>query len=269
VAAVTAMAAFAYIAFQVLAADRGGLAIVGARIRQARLAAAADAGISLGLHGLAEDNPSNRWSIDGRARHVDFDGVDLAIVAEDERGKAPLAGLNDAQARALFAGAGADGARLDALVAEFRDWQTEDDRVRNGPPTAAELAAPPIRHGPIATVGELAGLKDMDPSLLARIAPVVTVFFEESGPFEPRNAKPLAIAAMSAQSGVDAAAAATQPDINSQNPDEEITPDDHLVGRTITLRVTARDPDGAQTHRMAIVELTGDKARPYWIRYVE
>ena len=24
-----------------------------------------------------------------------------------------------------------------------------------------------------------------------------------------------------------------------------------------------------RTHRSAIVELTGDKARPYWVRYVE
>jgi general secretion pathway protein K len=263
------MAVFAYVAFQVLAAGQGSMAIVAGRVQQARLSAAADAGIYMALHGLAEDDQRNRWSIDGRPREEAFDGMALTITVEDERGKAPLAGLNDAQARALFAGAGADGDRLDALVSEFRDWQTEDNRPANTSPSAEELAAPAIRHGPIATVGELAGLKDMDPVLLARIEPVVTVFFEESGPFEPRNAKPLAIAAMSAQTGVDSQSIASQPEIESQTPDEVISPDDHLVGRTLTVRVVASDRDGARTHRMAIVELTGDTVRPYWIRYVE
>jgi hypothetical protein len=41
------------------------------------------------------------------------------------------------------------------------------------------------------------------------------------------------------------------------------------VGRTLTVRVTAAAPDGARAHRMAIVELTGNPASPYWIRYVE
>jgi hypothetical protein len=37
----------------------------------------------------------------------------------------------------------------------------------------------------------------------------------------------------------------------------------------VTVRVTARDRGGAQTHRMAIIELTGDSNRPYWVRYTE
>jgi general secretion pathway protein K len=269
VAAVTAMAVFACIAFQVLASGRGGQEILAGRSEQTQLAAAADAGIAMALHGLGEDNPAARWSIRGRPRRVDFDGTDLTIVVEDERGKAPLAGLNDAQARALFAGAGAAADRVDALVAEFRDWQTDDVKPANGAPMPDPLTAPAIRHGPIATVGELIGLKDMDPGLLARIAPAVTVFFEESGPFEPRDASPLAITAMAADNTGAPQAALPQPDINSQTPDEEITAEDQLVGRTLTVRVTARAQDGAQTHRMAIVELTGDKARPFWIRYVE
>jgi hypothetical protein len=35
------------------------------------------------------------------------------------------------------------------------------------------------------------------------------------------------------------------------------------------VRVVARDRSGGQTHRMEIVELTGDKTRPFWVRYVE
>jgi general secretion pathway protein K len=259
--AVTAMAAFAYVAFQVLAANQGGMSLVAGRVEQAKLAAAADAGVNMAIHGLAEDDRTLRWSIDGRTRNVDFEGTDLTIVVEDERGKAPLASLNDSQARALFARAGASGERLDALVKEFRDWQTEDVT----PGVERDLSGErPIRHGPFATVEELAGLKDMDPVLLSRIAPATTVFFEESGPFEPKHASALARAAMTADAaspnGADADAAAMETEMSNERPAEEIASPDSLIGRTLTVRVTARDRDGGRIVRSAIVELTGNNA---------
>ena len=119
VAAVAGVAACAYISFQVLASDQGAIAIADARVEQARLTAAADAGIFIALHGLGADDRAARWPIDGRTRQVKFNGVDLAVTVEDERGKAPLAGLNGNQARVLFSGAGVSGERLDALVSEF------------------------------------------------------------------------------------------------------------------------------------------------------
>lgn len=268
VAAVTSVAAFAYVAFQVLATDEGGIGALSARINQAKLSAAADAGIALAVHALANPDRGARWSLDGRPHEADFAGDELTIVLEDERGKAPLAGLNDAQSRALFAGAGATGQRLDALVTEFRDWQLDADTVANA--TVAS-SGPAVRHGPIRTVGELAGLKDMDPALLARIAPAVTVFFEETGPFAPEHASPLAKATMDAdiEEAPSSGPVARGADGPAERPAEELASDDNLQGRTVTVRVTARDPGGAQTHRMAIVELTGDGRQPYWVRYVE
>jgi general secretion pathway protein K len=267
VAAVTAVAAFAYIAFQVLAANMGAIAGVQGKAEQARLAAAADGGIYLAIHALASDDRAERWGIDGRPRHVSFEDMDLTIVVEDERGKAPLQGLNDAQARALFQGAGASVDKVDALVGELRDWQAQDDT----PGAAAAPYAPgsPARHGPMRTVGELTALPDMDAATYAQVAPVLTVFFEASGPFEPRNARPLAIAAMSRLGGEGQEQVEGQAAIAAEQADEEISPDDHLMGRPLTIRVTAKARDGAHTGRMAIAELTGDPDRPYWIRYVE
>jgi general secretion pathway protein K len=260
------VALFAYLALEVLAAGKGGVAAAGGRMQQARLLAAADAGLSLAIHGLAAEDRDRRWSLDGRPRDLVFDGVDLTITVEDERGKAALAGLNDSQARALFAGAGASGERLDALVTEFRDWQSE-----TAGPSAVSTAPPAddARHGAFRTVGELAALKDMDAETFARIAPVVTVFFEESGPFEPSHAQPLAKAAMSADTAETPDRVADEALIASQTPDETIGPDDHLQGRTLTVRVLAQARDGSRAHRTEIVELTGDKARPFWVRYAE
>jgi type II secretory pathway component PulK len=265
-AAVTAVAAFAYIAFEVMAAGQGDVAIVGARVRQASLAAAADAGIYLALRGLGTEDQADRWAIDGRPRQEAFSDYRLTIVVEDERGKAPLAGLNDVQARSMFQWAGATGSRLDDLVDEFRDWQADDPYFHSAAEAAAIAAAPPVRHGPFATVGELAALKDMDVGLFNRIAPSVTTFFEESGPFQTNTASPLAIATMMAQAapGGDF----VLPRVGA--PVEQISQgDDNLIGRTLTVRVLAQARDGSQTHRMAIVELTGDTKDPFWIRYVE
>jgi type II secretory pathway component PulK len=269
VAAIMAVAAFAYVAFEVLAAGQGGAALVGGRIERARLAAAADAGLNIAIHGLATDDRAVRWTIDGRSHDIEFDGVNLNIVVQDERGKAPLIGLNDGQARALFEGAGATGERLDALVTEFREWQTQEEAVRDPSAPPPERA---IRHGPFATVGELAGLQDMDPALLSRIAPAVTVFFEESGPFEPSHASALAKAAMSADENPqaqDADAEAQAAEIASERPEIDIASDGSLIGRTLTVQVTARARNGERIERSAIVEMTGDKVTPYFIRYVE
>lgn len=270
VAAVTAVAAFAYIAFQVLAAGRGEVDSVAGRTQHAKLSAAADAGIMIAIHALADDDPTVRWSIDGSVHHADFDGMSLAISVSDERGKAPLAGLNESQSRALFAGAGASGEQLHALVDEFQDWQ------RPLPPQPGAARTPDIqtapglapRHGPFRTIGELMGLKDMDARLYEQIAPAVTTFFEQSGPFDPRYAQPLAIEAINAKAVRSQEETAAESGFPGERPAEEII-DDHLVGRTLTVDVRASEPGGARTHRMAIVELTGVKAQPYWIRYVE
>jgi len=267
VAAVTAVAAFACIALQVLAADRGALAIETGLERHAKLAAAAEAGLGLAMHGLGAEDRAARWSIDGRPRRLDFDGVQLTLTVEDERGKAPLAALSDNQARALFAGAGASGERLDALVREFRAWQTDQNAAfETG--DAAPRANFPMRHGDFRTVGELMGLPDMDRTLYARLAPAVTTFFEETGAFDPTYAQGLAKAAMKADELPDPDQADEAPAVEDQRPNEELADDDY-VGRTLTIRAVARDSGGAETHRTEIIELTGDKARPYWIRYAE
>jgi hypothetical protein len=119
------------------------------------------------------------------------------------------------------------------------------------------------------SVGELAALPDMTPAIYARVAPVVTVFPEMTAGFDTTNASPLAIATMQALGGETAGSVDIQNQFAGERPALQIAPDDHLFGRTLTVRVSARDQTGARTSRMAIVELTGGKARPFWIRYVE
>lgn len=272
IAAVAAVAAFAYIAFEVTAADRGVIAGVSARVEQARLAAAADAGLMMAIHGLGQEDVAQRWAIDGRTRQVSFEGVSLLVTLQDERGKAPLDGLNPSQSRALFEGAGASGDRLDALVNELRDFQSAEDdtSVDTAPPPVNPqgLAAAKVRRGGFRTVGDLMTLKDMDADLYSRVASAVTVFFEESGPFEPSHASRLAVAAMSAEESTSPDDQVEAPSEDNAQPTQTIV-DDNLIGRTVTVTVVAVDRNKSTAHRSAIIELTGAKTAPYWIRYVE
>ena len=119
------------------------------------------------------------------------------------------------------------------------------------------------------TVGELAALPHMTLESFGRIAPNVTTFPETSGGFDPANASSLAIRTMKALGGAQEPVAADQGPPDEPSPVLDTSVDDHLFGRTLTIVSVARDANGAQTHRMAIVELTGGKVQPYWIRYVE
>lgn len=272
VAAITAVAAFAYIAYQILAADRGAVVGLGARVERARLEAAADAGTMLAIHALGQSDAASRWSIDGKPHEAEFNGVRLQISIQDERGKVPLDGLNPDQSRVFFEQGGARGERVDALVDELRNFQSgEDERQTNDetsqPVQASYLAQ--VRQAGFRGVGDLMALKDMDTALFNRLAASSTVFFEESGPFEPHNASELARTTMTTGEDVDTpdASDASTGDDNAAEPPPPT--DVNVVGRTMTVQVIAVDARGAHAHRSAIIELTGNPGQTYWTRYAE
>jgi len=269
VVAVAAVAAFACIALEVLAANRGSLAGGNAQFETARLQQDADAGIALALHGLAITDPGRRWAIDGRPKIVIFDGVELTITVEDEKGKAPINRMDSGQVRALFVAAGMTGVRLDQLVDSFEDWTDTDDTPR---PHGAESADPGYRalgvrprNGEIRTLDELIYLKGMDAVLLARIEPALTVFFGSRGGFDESFAQPLALAAMNDEPPGAVMSPVTQ---IAQFP-TAVVDEKGLPGRPLTIRVLARDDHGGRLRRAMIVELTGNPVQPYWVRLLE
>ena len=185
VAAVAALAVFATLAYAVLAADRGALDDLRAQYAQARLDAAAEAGLAKAIEGLASADPQRRWPIDGRLSKLVFEGTQLTIRIEDERGKVPMTDLTDEQVRRLFFGAGARGAQLDTLTDSFLDWVDEDDDRRPHGAEAPDYLAQGVhpRNGAPLTIEELARLNGMTPEIFERIRPVLTTHFGQSGAF--------------------------------------------------------------------------------------
>jgi len=268
VAAVAAIAVFGLISLDLITSNRSAQRGLEARFTRARLLAAADAGLATALHGLAMEDRSERWPIDGRTRSLTFDGVALTITVTDERGKIPLNSLTDSQARTMFEVAGAEGEQLDRITDAFLDWRDDDDEPRDFGAETADYPPdrPRPRNGALQSVGELAFIAGMPPEIFNRLRPAATVFFGNSGGFSPETAHPLALAVMLGRGEDSADVLIRERELAGARTALEIARDQDLRGRALTVEIIARDGRGGQARRSAIVELTGAPDRPYWIR---
>ena len=272
VAALIALALFAGVAFAMLAAEKGNLAGTVAGAEQARLAAAADAGLVLAAaHLSARGVDESIWRIDGRPYRTTLDGVSLTIRIEDERGKIRLNDLTEAQARLMFEGAGVGGRRLDEVTDAFLDWTDADDDPRPYGAEAADYARLGYqpRNGGLRTLGELALIRGMDRATYDRIAPAATLFFGGAGGFDPANAHPLALAVMLETGMGSPQVIERQRALAGQRTALEPDAPPVLGGRPLTVRVLAEDGQAARLERATIIEFPDATLRRWEIRYQE
>lgn len=251
-AALAALALFACIAFVSLAASRGTIAEVGGLVEQARLAAAADAGLALAVNGLSIEDRTRRWPIDGRARAAAFEGMRLTILIEDERGKVPLDSIDEGQARRMFAAAGAPDDRAESLAAAFVAWR--DGAAASGAAAAA-----------FRTIEELRGLPGMDDALYRRLAGAVTIGAGARGAFSERTAQPLALAVMVEGGGGAPADIERRRELAGQRTALDIADDVSLIGHPLTVRVLVDDGGAGRLGRATVIEFVTQSA--WRIRY--
>lgn len=270
IAAIVGVAAFGFIAFELIAQNRGVLAEVRGEAEQAKLIAACNAGLYAAIHGLAEPDPTQRWGIDGRARTMQFGDVGLVITIEDERGKIPVNGIIEEEAKALFQIAGATGDQLETLTDSFEDWQDADNTPRPNGTEAAGYASQGVkpRNAGFHTLGELRQIRGMTDALYDRIVPATTVFFGESGGFSESTSQILALEVLGEEGPNSLAVIQRQKQIAGDVPLAQPLVKMNYVARTLTVRVEARK-GGAYLKRSGIVELTGNKDDPYWFRYLD
>jgi general secretion pathway protein K len=270
VAAVVSIAIFASIAATIVAASRGRVSTVSAEIAQARAGAAADAGLALALHGLLSKDPSERWSIDGRVRVLDFGGARLTVRVQSERGKVPINLIEEGQVIQLLQLVGLQGERLKVASDSLQDWIDDDDETRADGAERAYYAPSGIapHNGSMLSLGELARIRGFDKATVERLRPFVTVNYG-SGGFDPRNAQPQALAIMTEGGEDSPEAIERERELAGQVTAIELATDEPLVGKPLTIIVDAAYPDGGHARRTQIVELTGSPARPYVVRSYE
>ena len=185
VAAVAALGAVAVIAWAIAALDLAATRTLIAEQTQARLSAATDAGLALAVRGLSSSDAAQRWSIARVSHRESFDGATLDITVEDERGKVPLLGLDDKRAVRLFKVLGLDDDHARTMADALLDWIDDDDEPRPHGGEATAYAAQGIlpRNGIPRSLDEMAAVRGMDQTLLARLKPLVSNHYGATGDY--------------------------------------------------------------------------------------
>ncbi len=166
----------------------------------------ARAGIEYALARLQGSPDQPAWLADGRRYRWQFEQarIDLRII--DESGKVDINNADPALLAALFKALEVEPSRAQQLAGAIIDWRDSDDlRQPVGGAEDPDYAAAGLPYGAkdarFDSVGELQRVLGMDAGLMARLAPLVTVYGDRSRP-DPRFAPGPVLAAM----GLDAAA---------------------------------------------------------------
>jgi general secretion pathway protein K len=200
---------------------------------------AADGALYQAIFQLRDASPG-RWWPDGVTREVTLPGGALAAIRiESEQGKVNPNLATPRLLQALLLQLGAEPRVAAGLAAAILDWRTSGLRPRpNGAKepqyrAAGRDYAPPGR--PFESLEELGLVLGMTPSLLARLAPFLSIY--QGGEPDPRLAHPVVLQAMRAAGADDDLAA-----------DPDATP-------VVTITAIALLPGGARFVRQAQVRL--------------
>ena len=268
VAAVASMGVFAAMALALLSATRMGIDDAAAERAALEASAAADAGFAMAMSKLLSDDPTERWSIDARVRRLVYDHAEIRVRIEDERGKVPIARLDEKLATRLLEEVGLTGDRLRIARDSLLDWTDDDDDARPFGAEAAYYQAAGIRpaNGFLGSIEELRSIRGFDAETVERIKPLATAYTAMAG-FDSKNANPRALAIMEEGGGEGGPAAIERArEAAGQRTAIAFADTTDLTRRPLTIVVEASLPDGARALRHTVVELTGDSDRPYFIR---
>ena len=264
VAVVAGIAAMAAIAATLVQSTASRIDTVTAETENARLRAAADAGVQIAVSGLTGEGVGRKWAIDGRTEHIQFHGTPIDIVIEDERGKVMLNRIDGENMGWLLEGLGVPEIQRTIAAASFADWVDQDDATQeNG--AESEYYNPrglSARNDGPRSVEELGDIRGFTPELVAKIAKVSTV--DAGGQaFDSRFANPLAIRAMTDGRDDSPEILERRRELAGQRVAIALDDPDIWKDRTVMIRVTARGSRGARAQRTQVVTLTGHKTRPY------
>lgn len=261
-----------------MAAATEALTVTSYRIEQraileARTQAALDAAIVRAVLGISDLRPSMRWRVDGAHRQFAFEGVSIDISVQDEFGHIDLNAASVALIVQLFTAAGVAPDEASVLADRISAWRSSTglDTLKGGTDDdyrAAGLSYLP-RHGPFQAVDELKLVLGMTPQLFAKIRPALTVYSKHAM-FDPSIAPREALWAIYANDPgkIDAILRAREGDPNevsgwglARGTIGNLAP---RGGHAFSIFASTKSGNRAW-RRTAVVEITGDPARPYFV----
>ena len=263
---------------------------------RARAEAVADAGIRRGILALLADRPGPGREGDGLLYEVPFAGGSMRIRMVSENGKIDLNGAPEGLIHGLLqslvgSGALADAGQAARVADAILDWRDGDHWVRTwgaeDQTYAAKNAPLGARDGPFLSVAELNLVHGVDARVFAQLAPWVTVY-SGSAQVDPMTAPRTVLLAIPGldRDGVDdfiamrnawradqsaAHGGAAQSlggwprgmSLESLSPGARYLSPTHA--RVYTVDAVGVSPGGTRASRRAVVQLTGERRRPYTV----
>ncbi len=229
----------------------------------------AEAAVVRAVLALIDTRPEERWRVDGVPQEFLFDGVKITISIQDELGKVDLNMAREDILRNMFHATVRNQGVADGLTDRVLDWRSPGElkRINGATPSDYKAAGYPYapRSGPFQSVDELRLVMEMTPALFGTIEPVVTIYSRRPT-IDPQTAPKLAlIAALGGdEQAADAAISARDAGASGRTRPGTLDPGMGLGGRAFTIDVKVALDTHTYAHQ-AVIRLTGDPARPYWI----
>ena len=232
-----------------------------------------DAAVVRAVLGISDLRPQSRWRVDGAHRAMIYRGIAIDVSAQDEIGRIDLNSASGSLIRQLLTSNGVDGDAAGALKERILSWRSATglQMLSGGSNSDYRAAGLPYgpRHGPFQTVEELKLVLGMTPRLFARIRPALTVYSKRASfnsSVAPREAlmaiypnDPARIdQILQAREGAPGAVVGTGSVPGQANSAPS------AAGHAFS--IVASTTNGNRTFtRMAVVQLTGDDKRPYFV----
>jgi general secretion pathway protein K len=243
----------AFIVAHLTASGRTEMRIAGNLVADAVTEAAADGAIAAAIFNQLDENPGQRWPLNGEAHELIIGNSRVKVQLEDEAGRVNPSSAPSALLEALLRTTGSDPESARRLALSISQWvgSTPTAQPQNA---TAEYQAAGLDYGPprepLETLDELGRVLGMTPAVLAAIRPHLTLF----GPPQPNPAT---------ADPVVAAALASMPQIASAP-----VPPNQPQAEMLTARITATafGHDNARVRKTAVVSIGAMLVGGYVVR---
>jgi len=218
--------------------------------------ASANAGIHRAIFSLLATRSEDRWPTNRQAIKWYYSGQEVLITIEPEAARIDLNYADHQLLSGLFLAVGADNKKADELADAIEDWRDEDDLRRlNGAERGEYLASGHHvmpANAPFETTGEVKHVLGITEAIYGCVAPALTVYSGRPD-IDARTASTLVLKAAGLLKG----------NKNDEPPGQPPQTALELLGGQ-AFRITASVNNGLFV-REAIVRITEDPIKPYWI----
>ena len=254
-------------------------------IAAATTASDLQAGLSLGISALLDPKAPPGWIHDGSPRELEFAGRRISVSIQDTNGCMNLNEADIEQLQSLLRAVGVESDAARSLAAAIIDWRDPDSALT---PNGAELATY-VENGlptgpanrPFLLVGELKGVLGMPPDVADRLASLLSVSTEgkEINPMTapepvlraafPPEEVPGILARRAKRAETKSGPEGAVPASDVGDADLRSASDKDLAevpeGPVFMLEISALAQQGAGARARAVVWLTQDAKKPYYV----